>query len=248
MALMEITMETEKHEKSQAKNVPPYLPYKTFINFVDGLKVAMPARIDKSIMGSMAGGVQSQLVGALKYLKLIGQNDVPSDRLVRLANSEGPEREKVLREVLTSSYIFLFKDGIDLQRATPKLVDEHFENAGVSGDTVRKCVAFFLAAAKATAIPLSHHLANVKRGPRPGGQRTRRTSTGGQSVKGSDPSAYSGKPDQMNWSKLLLAKFPSFDPAWSPEVQTKWFDMFEQLMVSGPKEEEQEEITEEEAE
>ena len=238
-------METEKHEKSPIKNIPPYLPYKTFINFVDGLKVAMPARIDKSIMGSMAGGVQSQLFSALKYLKLIGQNDIPNDRLVRLANSEGPEREKVLREVLTSSYTFLFNDGVDLKRATPKLVDDYFENAGVSGDTVRKCVAFFLAAAKATSIPLSHHLAHVKRGPRPGGQRSKRTSLIGQSMKIPDSTDYSGKPDQMNWSKLLLAKFPSFDPAWSPEVQIKWFKMFEHLMMSGPKEEEQEEIEEE---
>ena len=34
----------------------------------------------------------------------------------------------------------------------------------------------------------------------------------------------------MSWQQMLLAKFPSFDPAWSTEVQAKWFDAFERLM------------------
>ena len=239
-------MQTKEPDKIEIKNnVPPYVPYKTFINFVDGLRVAMPSRIDKSIMGSLSGGMQSQLIAALKYLHLVSQNDAPSERLTRLVNSEGPEREKALREILTASYGFLFRDGMDLQRATPKQIDEHFQEAGVSGDTVRKCVAFFLAAAKAAGIQLSPHLSNIKRGPRPGSQRPRR-SANLQTPSGSpnDGSSFMSGSDQMSWSKLLLSKFPSFDPAWSPEVQAKWFDMFEKMMSTGPPP--NEETTEEE--
>ncbi len=35
--------------------VPPYLPFKTLIGFVDELRVAMPQKIDRSLMKSMSG-------------------------------------------------------------------------------------------------------------------------------------------------------------------------------------------------
>jgi hypothetical protein len=39
-----------------------------------------------------------------------------------------------------------------------------------------------------------------------------------------------------SWNELLLAKFPSFDPAWPDEVKTKWFASFNELMQQGQKE------------
>lgn len=220
-------------EKVEAKNVPPYVPYKTFINFIDGLRVAMPSRIDKSIMGSLSGGIQGQLIAALKYLHLIGHNDAPSDRMTRLVNSEGPEREKALRDIIQSSYSFLFKEGIDLQRATLKIVDDEFASVGASGDTIRKCVAFFLAAAKASRLPLSPYLSNIKRGPRSSAPRQKRQAPQADQTSGNGPMTGASSNEQMSWSKLLLSKFPSFDPNWSSEVQSKWFDMFEKMMASG---------------
>jgi len=32
---------------------------------------------------------------------------------------------------------------------------------------------------------------------------------------------------------MLLAKFPSFDPAWSDEVKRDWFTAFHQMMKLG---------------
>lgn len=37
--------------------------------------------------------------------------------------------------------------------------------------------------------------------------------------------------DQIPLDKLLLSKFPSFDPAWPDEVKIKWFDGFNELMA-----------------
>ena len=34
---------------------------------------------------------------------------------------------------------------------------------------------------------------------------------------------------------MLLQKFPSFDPAWSDEIQGKWFEIFEELKTKGEK-------------
>ena len=117
-------------ESKEPKNVPPYLPYKTFKSFLEGLRVAMPARIDRSIMGSMSGGAQTLLIAALKYLSLTTPQDAPTEKLTRLVNSEGQEWQKVFKDILTSGYGFIFKDGLDLMRATPRQLDEQFETTG----------------------------------------------------------------------------------------------------------------------
>lgn len=38
---------------------------------------------------------------------------------------------------------------------------------------------------------------------------------------------------QPSWAELLISKFPTFDPTWSDDVKTKWFDGFNQLMGKG---------------
>ncbi len=222
-------------ESKEPKNVPPYLPYKTFKSFLEGLRVAMPARIDRSIMGSMSGGAQTLLIAALKYLSLTTPQDAPTEKLTRLVNSEGQEWQKVFKDILTSGYGFIFKDGLDLMRATPRQLDEQFETTGASGDTVRKCVAFFIAAAKDAHIQLSPHITKAKRGTRSTNNRPRRAATTvAETVKMDEGSAETQPPAQLGWSQMLLSKFPTFDPAWPPEVQAKWFDSFEKLMKANP--------------
>lgn len=221
-------------DKQEPKNVPPYLPYKTFKNFLDGLKVAMPARIDRSIMGSMSGGAQKLLIAALKYLALTTTHDAPTEKLTRLVNSEGHEHQKVFRDIITTGYGFLFKDGFELLRSTPRQLDEQFEKTGVSGDTVRKCVAFFIAAAKDADIPLSPHITKAKRGPRPVNNKPKRPSSVATEVSKAAEEEPGNAPAQLGWSQMLLSKFPTFDPAWPPDVQAKWFDSFAKLMQADP--------------
>lgn len=214
--------------------IPPYVPYKTFKNFVDGLHVAMPARIDRSIMGSLSGAIQSQLISALKYLKLIGPTDTPTDKLARLVNSEGAEQQKVLRDILHTGYPFIFRDGFELERATPRLLDEQFDDVGATGDTVRKCIAFFIAISKDAGIPLSPHIKSKQRGPRQPSQRSRKSNGETPSRQTHDNDDSTARPESLGWAQLLLAKFPSFDPAWPPDVQAKWFDSFGKLMKAVP--------------
>lgn len=224
--------------EEDVKNVPPYLPYKTFKNFIEGLRVAMPTRIDRSIMGSMSGGSQSLLISALKYLSLTTPTDAPTEKLTRLVNSEGPDRQKIFRDILTSGYVHLNKD--TLERGTPRLLYEYFEKVGASGDTVRKCAAFFIAAAKDANIPISPHIAKAKRGPRPQSNKPRRAMPA-NNLDGIKPDQSVGDDilpsAQLGWSQMLLSKFPSFDPAWPADVQAKWFDSFSKLMQADPKKE-----------
>jgi hypothetical protein len=184
-------------------------------------------------MASMSGTMQSQLIATLEYLNLIRPDDgVPTEKLTKFLHSEGTEQQHLLREILISAYSFLFKDGFDLQHATSDQLHERFEQTGTSGHTTRKCIAFFLKAAKDVDIKLSPHI-KKPRGRRAGMMRIK-SKTGEPSTKQTPPSDnddirfFPGR--EVPWEKLLLSKFPSFDPAWPTEVQVKWFDMFKELM------------------
>lgn len=141
---------------------PPYIAYKTFRNFVDSLKKAMPSRIDRSVLHTMSGGAQSQMMHALRSMELVTQHGIPTDSLRTLVSAEGDERKGALLAALRVGYPFLFSGTIDLATATGKQLLEEFDKAPISGDTVRRSVAFFLAAAKDAGIPLSTYFDRIQ--------------------------------------------------------------------------------------
>jgi hypothetical protein len=207
--------------------VPPYVPYRSFRNFIETLKQGIPARIDRSVMSTMSGALQSQLTVALRYLGLTSEAGHPSSMLAALVNSEGAQRATAMRTMLQTAYPYLFQS-FDLKSATPRMLEERFAEQGASGGTLDKCMMFFLAAAKEAAIDLSPHL-KTSRGPR--GPRTRTVSRIARMPALVDESeTINGDAGEMPWKQMLLSKFPSFDPSWSAEVQAKWFDAFDKLM------------------
>jgi hypothetical protein len=222
-------------KKNDAQPIPPYLSYKSFINFVESLRKHLPARIDRSVMGYLNGTTQAHLLVALKYLDLISSEGVPTDKLSRLTSTaEGsPERQAALREILTTAYPFIFKSGVPLEQATSKQIDELFATTGAASETLRKSLAFFVVAAQQAGIKLSPHILKRPRRARGTVNRTRRASTPTNTASAEESTEdvkdeKSREVSDIKW-RLLLEKFPTFDPAWSPEIQTKWFDAFERL-------------------
>jgi len=164
-------------------------------------------------------------MAAMRYLELITPKGTPSPKLNKLVHAEGSERKKVLREILLSSYPFLFK-AFELQKATGREIEEKFVAAGASGDTVRRCVAFFISAAQEAQIPLSPFLKAVRRKKKgiSGRRRSMGDLAGELTADGSR-----ADPSQVEWNRMLLSKFPNFDPAWPDEIKSKWFDAFARL-------------------
>lgn len=225
-------------KESEKKLLPPYVPYKTFGNFCENLKaIGIPQRIDRSVMKSMSGGLQGQLMLALEYLNLITDNGTPTDNLEHFVHSEGTKKQEVLREILTSSYGFIFIDGLQLDRATASQFRERFEQTAATGDTQRKCMAFFLNAAKVAGMDLSSYLKKVP-SSRTGPAKPRRKEAKTSKTIPGHPEALKevfikkGEPEQPDaWEDRLLSKFPTFDPAWPDDVKSKWFDDFKELMA-----------------
>lgn len=223
----------EKPNKEQERT-PPVVAFRTFDNMIRSLTQAIPSRIDRSVMPSQSGAGQTQILLALRYLDMIETNGAPKEKLIQLVKSEGAERQKVLREILTASYPFLRDHSLDLKTATHDQLADKFK-ALASGDTVRKCMTFFIPAAKAAGFEMSFIRALGKRTPSNGKARKPRQIIKPRAEKQIDPAntQQQQQPSVMSWHELLLSKFPSFDPSWPDDVKGKWFVSFSELMQRG---------------
>jgi len=145
---------TDKHP------MPPYVPYSTLFNFISDLhEHPLPSHIDKSMMTKMSGSGQSAMIAAFKSLKLVNSNSEPTEVLKNLVESPPDEYEKILAEIVKSTYSFLFTNDFDIKSTTSKQVETKFRDfVGASGSTLTKCITFFLAAAQAAKIPVSPHV------------------------------------------------------------------------------------------
>jgi hypothetical protein len=192
----------ENESKSQT---PAYVPYKTFINFINVLRESgTPSRIDRSIMRGMSGSAQSAITGSLEFLNLVTKSGEPTTQFHQLIDSTDESRGPILRSVLERSYPFLFSGSLDLKRATTKQVEEAFRSQGITGSTVVKCIAFFLSAAKAAAIPVSPHVKTptLIRVP------TKRVPQAGSSASNGDsrPAEYAPPPSARSLRLPLVGK------------------------------------------
>jgi len=208
------------------KRLPPYVSYRTLLNFIERLEQGMPARIDRSYWSDrLAGSTGTQLMAALRFLGLIDADGVPTSQLRLLISARGEKRAELLRQIAIESYNFVLGGSFDFHIATYAQLEEVFHrNFELADDVNRKCIKFFVALASDARIPLSTFI--TKR------VRTLAASSGAKAKR---------KSAKLNRNLVIpheivdemAAKFPTFDPSWSDEVKLKWFDAFDKLLTRG---------------
>jgi hypothetical protein len=152
----------------------PYLPLKTFLSALDALREGVPKRIDRAIWRSQSGAVQAQIVVAFRFFGLLDDADAPTLPLLeKLTRADESERKKLLKPLVEQRYQPIIAH--DLTKMTPGMLRDEMEKFGVSGDTLRKAITFFLQIAKHLDLPLSPYLKDRTRASSP---RTRRPSRG----------------------------------------------------------------------
>lgn len=205
---------------------------------MDGLKAAIPARIDRSYWGEkLSGSTGGQLIAALKYLKLIDAHNTPTLRLRQIVFAKGPQRSDLLQQLTQEAYPFFLND-LDPASATYAQLEEKLrENFQITSDVSRKCIKFFIGISEESGIILSPFITRKSKTARNTTQRkVKKTSTlpiaSEASHQDNQPSnSQSSIPNSStDMNQNLLAKFPSFDPAWSDEVKLRWFKAFEELV------------------
>jgi hypothetical protein len=176
-------------EPTGEKFAPPYISFAQLENVLDRMRnEGMPARIDRSYLGSWSGSSQAQFLKATASLGLRDEHGRPTEILKRLV-AEPDARPAIIGELLREKYPEALALGQD---ATQAQLDEVFRNYdGISGGTTRKAITFYLHAAKFAGIPVSPFF-KAARPTSTGGTRSARSRsprrTGGQD-NGTPPSA-----------------------------------------------------------
>ena len=233
--------------QEQTPAIPPYVPYRTFQTFLEFLlEEGIPGRIDKTVWGPrFSGSSGTQLMTALKVLELVDSEAHPDDKLDQLVHAEGEERRTLLRNILEGFYTPVFE--LDLSRASKGQFRDAFRRFGTKEGVLTKCEAFFIRAAQAAGIKLSQRILAGRHGAgrlRNSGTSVRSRAVVTQPVNTvKNERAVDVEPalqelsTQLELADRILAKYPDFDPAWDPSVQTRWLEgmtrLYEGLSVSG---------------
>jgi hypothetical protein len=143
--------------KPTSKRMPPYLPFKTFLNSLDTLSQGVPPKLDRTFWRNQSGINQGLIMNAYRYFYLVDQNDASTDHLAALV--QHPEKRPAkLKQMIQDQYMFVLQK-TDITKATMKILEEAFgEVYPVTGQTKQKAITFFLKAAKFADMPLSPYL------------------------------------------------------------------------------------------
>ena len=143
------------------KMLPPYVSYKAFTRFINGMRDGhLPSQVDRGVLSGMSGSGQSTMLNGLQSLGLIDNGGRPTKQLQQLVTAApgSTEYKAQLRHILEQTYPFLFNGSINLKTTTTHEVQRSVREQGVSGSTVAKVIAFFLSAAKDADVGISKYV------------------------------------------------------------------------------------------
>ncbi|GEM_PF-7072787 len=144
-------------ELDTKRNVPPYVSYKTFREFIVALPSGVQEQVDRVVWDSRLGDKTSaQLIAALRFLDLVTMTNEASDALYELASATPEERIQALAVVLQQHYAQVLPA---LAQGSRDDFEAQFARAFcTTGDTTRKCIAFFLHIAMEARLPISREI------------------------------------------------------------------------------------------
>lgn len=226
--------------------VPPYISFTTLIGLLDRMRDdgGAPPQIDPSYLHTFSGGYRAQVIAALKSLGLVDDKGVVLDALTTLV--EAPDREA--REPNIADMLrHLYPEPVRLGgiNATQGQLLEAFREYGINGDTLRKGIAFYLAAAKYAKVPISKHFKVPSVAPADGKKtimRKPRSDGGGASGGGADGGGDGGggsnhRSEADSWSGLIdpailhwLKRIPPKDRPWPGADRKRWTDVLTAIL------------------
>lgn len=213
------------------KNLPPYMSFKTFLSFIGRLKSSTtPPVIDKSLLNNMSGSGRSQLMSALRYLRLIDGNASVQDGLRDLVEAYSTDTwAKVLYDTLKDPYREIV-DGLDLGAGTDAQLQKAFkDNGGVEGNMQINSIRFYLAFMKEAGVPYSPHfgMRRVAQTPRKKvnkpGKSKGASSKGGTQRLGGFEADFEGIPPALAG---LLKGLPSPSVGWTTNKRDQFITTF----------------------
>lgn len=130
----------------KSKVITPYIPFKTFVGFIDNLKSnTVPPIVDHSLLQSMSGSMKGQLLSSLRYLNLIDANNHVLESLKNIVTHyKTDDWGDTLSNIIIRAYHDMIGD-VKLESGTSKQLLEAFRKRGnVDGQMLDKAVRFYL--------------------------------------------------------------------------------------------------------
>jgi hypothetical protein len=131
---------------------PPYISFRTLLNLIERMADnGTPPRIDRTFL-SGSEGAKTQVIAALKALGFLDVDGNVTPLLVEaVKNPDG--RKALIRQLLEQHFPEPVRLGTI--NATQGQLQDAFKEYGISGDTMRKAIAFYLRAAEFAGVPVS---------------------------------------------------------------------------------------------
>jgi hypothetical protein len=216
------------------KWVPPYISFTTLLNLLDRMRDddGAPPQIDKSYLKGMSGGYQSQVLASMKAVGLIDKDGKVQDSLTELvAAKDRDARVPLIAAMLQQFYPEPVRLGTI--KATQGQLADAFKEWGIGGDTLRKAIAFYLAAAKYADVKVSSlfHVPSVA--PSEGRKPPKKRTDGKLADKGDEPDGPDLKPPlsrpDQSWQQQIepvvlewLKRIPAKGQPWPKADRTTW--------------------------
>jgi len=145
----------EAADTKKRGTLPPYIAFKTLIDIVERMeREEPPTRVDGSYLDSYAGGYRPTVINNLQTLGLLNTAGEPTEKLKALIKASEAERKVQIADILRATY----PDVVALNKySTQQQFLDAFTAMGVSGDTRRKAISFFLKAATFAGLPTGMH-------------------------------------------------------------------------------------------
>ena len=204
--------------------VPPYISHRTFRTFMEFLKEnGLPARIDKSVLQErFSGSNASHLLNALNALNLTDSEGHPTVSLQTMITADRETEQQEFEQVLRTLYDRVFE--LNLEKATTAQLREVFRSYGLKETVTTKCESFFIHAAHDAGIKLSPFISRRRHTRQGKAGRPRSSSPATTVIRVTDSEPTVTENTHLALAKLVLNKYPEFDPLWDADVQRAWLD------------------------
>jgi hypothetical protein len=218
----------------------PYLPWRTLIGLIGRMEDqgGAPPRVDRSYLDNQSGAMQTHLLAALKALDLIEPDGMVTPELTTLVE-DGDNRPQRIGELLERRYHEVVCLGAI--NATQGQLEDEFARLGVTGDTRRKAVAFYMGAARYAGLPVSRNW-RVPKHASPTGVRVTKVSKGAPRFATTPTSGGNGRPQRggratQGTAEVHLVIDPALE-AWLQKLDTwpegerrAWLDTFNAIFT-----------------
>lgn len=223
-------------EPQETRAAPPYVAFRTFLNFIEWLEELIPQRIDRSFWGEkLSGAYGTQLMRAMTFFELIDGDKRPQPMLERLVK-EKEHRPEIIGELLRKHYPTVV--GLGLSNATASMFHDEFAKYPIERATLRKAEDFFVHAARFAGMPVSTMIAGRVRSiggdtARTGSKATRKGARRGPTRRSTPPpppdqlgekarvSVVTGKP----MISAALEQLPA-ENTWDQGHRDSWLTLF----------------------